>query len=97
MLLLKGELLLPGESNAEPSMQALHPTTSPGVLCSLALDVSYPLSAPDLISHTMGVRTGCPSYFTGLAQTLNWIFASILCKTRRPNTNSRCHHCSPFN
>ena len=60
MLLLKGELLLPGESNAEPSMQALHPTTSPGVLCSLALDVSYPLSAPDLISHTMGVRTGCP-------------------------------------
>ena len=44
-----------------------------------------------------GVRTGCPSCFTGLAQTLTWIFASILCKTRRLNTNSRCHQCSPFN
>lgn len=63
MLLLKGELLLPRESNTELSMQALHPTTSPGVLCSSALDVSYSLSAPDLISHTMGCKDRLPLLF----------------------------------
>ena len=74
MLLLKGELLLPRERNTELSMQALHPTTSPCVLCSSVLDVSYALSAPDLISHMMGCKDRLPLLFHRVGPNLEMDF-----------------------